>query len=767
MAKLTNLREEAIQLFDTGDSRSFNEIYSGREDLFENVDDMIDPRFRRLFESVYDKNGKPKSQRHLKESMAGAEVFLELLEDKDTCEQLRQSLLKEVPLKVKKEIKNGLSEGSIEDMLKAVSAHFGIEDQSDIASLSDKESKEMMGSIMGICAVADRMDMIADMIRAAAKLNEGLFRSTKTPIPRSKYVDNAQNRKLGRVGDEYGDQEYETEPGIIPGAIANFFGGVGGTILKIVGLIALGLAPLAGLIHNICRMAITDYGGGPGTAANIAGIVIFGLMCMPSLRTTKRTRESRETPIYRCEKCNGPLSREDANFGGGLCRYCKEELEESEVRYGSDLWGNSELNNKNDGVPGGHNRGPDPGGQDKMTVQSGSDYDTNPKLFESIYRLTEGEGRPVPVEEFEIFSDWLADHGIQSRPSQQGHLNFEINGRKFQWSKRGHFRSQSHNKNFDGGYQWYIVFKDSTPPRGRFDDSRQAEAFDDAATLIARIEKARLLDKEYVPPTRGGLRFKENEERGTPSTTANRYNFSGSEKGPSNDGVPAGHNRAGMSGSDGQTTQSRPGYHTNAKLGHEPAMGDSTKIHERFEGIFKKSLKEGQYKKFTKSDLQIGTKFEVQYGTIYKVMDLEEDEPNLFMGTVLKIGKRDPDREDLSIGDPGTCRLGDIRRILSDKEYNALNDNNYYNEDSGEPWDDDFDYKDIADLVYESVELNDMSEEETIQFVLKVYPFAEEYLEKYGSPYGFSLSEMYDRHVEDKEEMSRFDNDDWDDDDDE
>jgi hypothetical protein len=50
---MRNLREEAIQLFDSGDQRSFDELYAGKEDLFEDVDDIIDPRFKKLFEATY------------------------------------------------------------------------------------------------------------------------------------------------------------------------------------------------------------------------------------------------------------------------------------------------------------------------------------------------------------------------------------------------------------------------------------------------------------------------------------------------------------------------------------------------------------------------------------------------------------------------------------------------------------------------------------------------------------------------------------------
>jgi hypothetical protein len=44
---------EAIQLFDSGDTRSFNDIYAGKEELFEDCDDIISPKMKALFESVY------------------------------------------------------------------------------------------------------------------------------------------------------------------------------------------------------------------------------------------------------------------------------------------------------------------------------------------------------------------------------------------------------------------------------------------------------------------------------------------------------------------------------------------------------------------------------------------------------------------------------------------------------------------------------------------------------------------------------------------
>lgn len=49
---------EAIEMFDRGsDYRTFDEVYTAEEKsaLFEDVDDLIDPRFRRMFERTQSK----------------------------------------------------------------------------------------------------------------------------------------------------------------------------------------------------------------------------------------------------------------------------------------------------------------------------------------------------------------------------------------------------------------------------------------------------------------------------------------------------------------------------------------------------------------------------------------------------------------------------------------------------------------------------------------------------------------------------------------
>jgi len=50
--KPSKLTEEAIRLYDDCDQRSFDDIY-GKDHVFEEVDDLIEPKFKRLFEDTY------------------------------------------------------------------------------------------------------------------------------------------------------------------------------------------------------------------------------------------------------------------------------------------------------------------------------------------------------------------------------------------------------------------------------------------------------------------------------------------------------------------------------------------------------------------------------------------------------------------------------------------------------------------------------------------------------------------------------------------
>lgn len=81
MRKLT---EEAIRLFD-GETRSFNELYKDKADLFEDCDDLIDPKFRKLFEATYDQAGNLRTtSRRLRENE-------ECCDDCDDKEELNES----------------------------------------------------------------------------------------------------------------------------------------------------------------------------------------------------------------------------------------------------------------------------------------------------------------------------------------------------------------------------------------------------------------------------------------------------------------------------------------------------------------------------------------------------------------------------------------------------------------------------------------------------------------------------------------------------
>lgn len=100
------------------------------------------------------------------------------------------------------------------------------------------------------------------------------------------------------------------------------------------------------------------------------------------------------------------------------------------------------------------------------------------------------------------FIEYLDGKGIAHTFTKQGNLNFEANGRAFQLSTGGWFRSSS-GKRPNTGWNWYIVFKEGdSHVKSKYDtfysDRRHAVQFClndgsiDSARLISKIEKAEL-----------------------------------------------------------------------------------------------------------------------------------------------------------------------------------------------------------------------------------------------------------------------------------
>ena len=92
------LHEEAIALFDGTDTGSFDDIYKGREDLFEDVDSLINPKFRKLFEAVYQTGNLDAKRLRLRENDASLENDV-----KDNLDETKDEIKESVNEKIFRE----------------------------------------------------------------------------------------------------------------------------------------------------------------------------------------------------------------------------------------------------------------------------------------------------------------------------------------------------------------------------------------------------------------------------------------------------------------------------------------------------------------------------------------------------------------------------------------------------------------------------------------------------------------------------------------
>jgi hypothetical protein len=462
---MKRLSEEAIQLFDGGETRSFAEIYGDNNALFnEGIDDIIDPKMKKLFEATYqtgniqqkrlkeaywddnnemytipgkelkatglkkDGNGDPidieesytwdeedecyypdggdafraayeskedgprgewarqnyhyfESKKGLKEgdgfeSIEGAADF-----DEDSLEELRQTLLKALPLKVKKQIKELLGQTTIEEAMRSVLVGLGVETAADAQDLSETETQQIAGSLLGLLAVADKMDMLPAIIEKGMASFSGdilheAWGNTYEPSY-SKYASgkfpkdyNPEKRSSGTKGDypyyktsETGEAMYLNGEIVTPGLKSKIIEkakNIGvriGAVLGITGLIGVAivaiLAPVAMLLQGALSLFGEKFGpfGGmqsKGLAVTFIVIGVIGLIGQAARGAAKRESLNEEF---------------DHNFSG------------------------DEPGPSGDGVPAGHNR-PGMSGADPEAVQGqGRGESNNAKLFnEATFR---------------------------------------------------------------------------------------------------------------------------------------------------------------------------------------------------------------------------------------------------------------------------------------------------------------------------------------------------------------------------------------------
>jgi hypothetical protein len=166
---MTKLREEAIQLFDGGDSRSFDEIYGKENTLFEDVDDVIDPRMKKLFEATYQTGQlqqKHLRERRIKEGLFDKDDFLtrliKKLSDPTQAAKFKKKVLGLTPYSTKKEILE--SDLDLEAFAQSSFEDFGISSGAELRELSEQEQQQALSSVMLAAAVLDKFDELLAII---------------------------------------------------------------------------------------------------------------------------------------------------------------------------------------------------------------------------------------------------------------------------------------------------------------------------------------------------------------------------------------------------------------------------------------------------------------------------------------------------------------------------------------------------------------------------------------------------------------------------
>lgn len=97
-----NRFNEAIELFDNRDQRTFDDIYGDKLELFEDVDDVIDPRMIKLFEETYQTGNL--QQKRLIESQEG-DTYEKLFEDiHQNCNKVKENKSQSFNKQIKEDI---------------------------------------------------------------------------------------------------------------------------------------------------------------------------------------------------------------------------------------------------------------------------------------------------------------------------------------------------------------------------------------------------------------------------------------------------------------------------------------------------------------------------------------------------------------------------------------------------------------------------------------------------------------------------------------
>jgi hypothetical protein len=379
------LREEAIALFDSGETRSFDEIYGKNNDLFnEGIDDIIDPKMKKLFESTYQTGNI--QQKRLFENEETENYIQTFLDSWPNIISQKDEILKQVPLKTKKEIKEVLDDcdGNFCIALAKFAEELGVTSPEDMRDLSKEEFAKFFSFCLIVAAISDEFDELKDIIQTGLTLRESFFKD-----------EDGKPSTLKQIGGGFARAGK-----VIAGIVA---GGIGGAVIGVLKVVAdiIGLPILAALsaAHvgsvgfknadtTLGKVAKTSAGIGLGTAAGAVGgavgiaqdlligipsCIFEGLFIGGYIGTgkselsnygnfatktlSKKVKESAFNRIY-----------EEANGSPGITH--------TKYNFSGDEEGPS-----GDGVPGGHNHS-GMGGADPAAVQGQGRGDSgNAALF--------------------------------------------------------------------------------------------------------------------------------------------------------------------------------------------------------------------------------------------------------------------------------------------------------------------------------------------------------------------------------------------------
>jgi len=617
--------QEAIQLFDDQDQRSFNELYEGKEDLFQdNVDDLIAPKFRKLFEATYQTGNM--SNKRLRESLnengdcpecggQGGDCVCELREcglnyqtgnmsnkrliesvqlREDTSSEFLETILdnwdhfielvlpelaKQIPLATKKRIRAEVKDKSMKEVVKACLDELGVEGPEDVEELSQQDA----GTLMAACFVAaealkdfDGLKSVLSgglkkLVEAKADYRRRLYeyerrgqykRNIKKPTLFGggvdeyfdRYADSPQNKKLGRAGQEYNNKKYKTPSKFIDKAedvlyaASGFLRRLAGFIIGAVVGAAIPIANLfyvkwkTGIVADVSAefagRAVTDIGAdvvGLGSQAinaevlartatveNLVLAIVLGLVLGTVGAAVAHLTDSQEEQFQRIFEgakrkrrinemaASSSWMNDDFDYEGSRNNRIKLEKINNVARY---------IHNYTDA-------------RDKQAIielihewiDSGEASEV-PNFLRYTIRMAKGTGWNKEIGKREIKEIEKSLIGLLSPSIKESEVRYgPANGYRELDNRNDGVPDGLNRPGIAGSNK---TVRQSTPNHSS------------NAPLSRKFESI----------------FKECERYDRP-TGMN----------PSGDGVPAGHNRSGMSGSDPQTEQSTPGYSSNSKI---------------------------------------------------------------------------------------------------------------------------------------------------------------------------------------------------------